>query len=161
MALLDDIELTVIKREGKRVPFNGEKIAIAIKKGFDSVANEEYDESDSNQVYNSVLEEILKEYEDRKTIKIESIQDIIEKKLQDLGYIDVYKSFSEYRDRRTASRQIFIGRTHKMAKIIESLGLEDAESVNEKRENANIDGNTAMGTMLQYGSTLSKEFAKS
>ena len=162
MTLLEnEIELTVVKREGKRVPFNGEKIAVAIKKGFDSVSNENYDESDSNNVYNAVLKVIKDEYEERKTIKIESIQDIIESQLKELGYDDVYKSFSEYRDRRAASRQIFIKRTHKMAKVIESLGLEEAESVNEKRENANIDGNTAMGTMLQYGSTLSKEFAKS
>ncbi len=157
----NEIELTVIKREGKRVPFNGEKIAIAIKKGFDSVQNDEYDETDSNEVYNSVLDAIKEEYIDRKTIKIESIQDIIENKLKDLGYEDVFKSFSEYRDRRAASRQIFIGRTHKLAKVVESLGLNEAEAVDAKRENANVDGNTAMGTMLQYGSTISKEFAKS
>ena len=30
-------ELTVVKRSGQRVPFNGSKIALAIKKGFDSV----------------------------------------------------------------------------------------------------------------------------
>ena len=162
MTLLEnEIDLTVIKREGKRVSFNGEKIAVAIKKGFDSVQNESYDEENSNEVYNAVLEVIISEYAERKTIKIEAIQDIIEQKLNELGYEDVYKSFSEYRERRNASRQIFIGRTHKMAKVIESLGLGEAESVNAKRENANIDGNTSMGTMLQYGSTLSKEFAKS
>jgi len=162
MTLLEnEIDLTVVKREGKRVSFNGEKIAVAIKKGFDSVQNENYDEENSNEVYNAVLENIIEEYTERKTIKIEAIQDIIERKLNELGYEDVYKSFSEYRERRNASRQIFIGRTHKMAKVIESLGLADAETENAKRENANIDGNTAMGTMLQYGSTLSKEFAKS
>ena len=162
MTLLEnEIDLTVVKREGKRVSFNGEKIAIAIKKGFDSVQTENYDEENSNEVYNAVLENIITEYADRKTIKIESIQDIIETKLKELGYEDVYKSFSEYRERRNASRQIFIGRTHKMAKVIESLGLADAETENAKRENANIDGNTSMGTMLQYGSTLSKEFSKS
>jgi len=162
MTLLEnEIDLTVVKREGKRVSFNGEKIAVAIKKGFDSVQNENYDEENSNEVYNAVLENIIEEYAERKTIKIEAIQDIIERKLNELGYEDVYKSFSEYRERRNASRQIFIGRTHKMAKVIESLGLADAETENAKRENANIDGNTSMGTMLQYGSTLSKEFAKS
>ena len=45
-------------------------------------------------------------------------------------------------------------------KAIEKITFEDASNANIKRENANIDGNTAMGTMLQYGSTVSKEFCK-
>ena len=49
---------------------------------------------------------------------------------------------------------------HKFLKSIEGLGLKTASEEDAKRENANIDGNTAMGTMLQYGSTISKEFAK-
>ena len=49
---------------------------------------------------------------------------------------------------------------HKFLKALESLGLKSASEVNDKRENANVDGDTAMGTMLQYGSTVSKEFAK-
>ena len=46
-------------------------------------------------------------------------------------------------------------------KIVESLSLKTALEDDNKRENGNIDGNSAMGTMLQYGSNLSKEFAKS
>ena len=45
-------------------------------------------------------------------------------------------------------------------KAIGKITFEDASDANIKRENANIDGNTAMGTMLQYGSTVSKEFCK-
>lgn len=45
-------------------------------------------------------------------------------------------------------------------KAIEEITFEDAEDADIKRENANINGNTAMGTMLQYGSTVSKEFCK-
>ena len=50
---------------------------------------------------------------------------------------------------------------HKFLKAIESLVLKSAHEEDTKRENANVDGNTAMGTMLQYGSTVSKEFSKS
>ena len=50
---------------------------------------------------------------------------------------------------------------HKFLKTIEGLGLKSASEDDTKRENANVDGDTAMGTMLQYGSTVSKEFAKS
>ena len=157
--------LTVIKRSGKKVEWNGTKIAIAIKKAFDSLEKDEenhYSEKDVNKVYNSVIKRIEKEYKDEEKIKIEAIQDLIESELQKQGYPDVYKEFADYRERRNVSRQVFFGekKQHKFLKALESLGLKSASEVNDKRENANVDGDTAMGTMLQYGSTVSKEFAK-
>ena len=79
------------------------------------------------------------------------------------GYEDVYESFKAYRERRAQSRQVFFDekKQHKFLKALENLGLKSAHEEDAKRENANIDGDTAMGTMLQYGSTVSKEFAKS
>ncbi|MBR3523501.1 MAG: anaerobic ribonucleoside triphosphate reductase [Bacilli bacterium] len=161
--------LMVIKRNGKKVEYNGSKIAIAIKKGFDSITTtnelgEEvkvYSEKDINKVFVDVEKDILKNYDEK--IKIEEIQDLIEKHLQKLGYEDVYKSFSEYRERRNHSREVFFDdkKIHKFLKTIEGLGLKSADEDDTKRENANVDGDTAMGTMLQYGSTVSKEFAKS
>ena len=157
--------LTVIKRSGKKVEWNGAKIAIAIKKAFDALEKQEgedlYTEKDVNKVFNSVVKQIEKEYKDQDKIKIEAIQDIIEDKLKK-NYEDVYKTFSEYRERRNKSRQAFIGekKQHKFVKAIENLGLKTASEEDAKRENANVDGDTAMGTMLQYGSTVSKEFAK-
>ena len=155
--------LTVIKRNGKKVEFDGSKIAIAIKKGFDSIKKDDeespYTEKDVNKVYQSVIKKIEKEYKEK--IKIEEIQDLIEEELRK-KYPDVFESFSEYRTRRAQSRQMFSDdkRIHKFLKSIENLGLRSAIEDDAKRENANIDGNTAMGTMLQYGSTVSKEFAK-
>ena len=69
-------ELVVVKRSGQRVNFNDTKIALAVKKGFDSVY-EEYDEKLVNKVKEKVLSEIRKNYKDRKTIGVEDIQDII------------------------------------------------------------------------------------
>ena len=74
-------ELVVVKRSGQRVNFNDTKIALAVKKGFDSVY-EEYDEKLVNKVKEKVLSEIRKNYKDRKTIGVEDIQDIIEKELK-------------------------------------------------------------------------------
>ena len=158
--------LKVVKRNGKKVDFDGSKIAVAIKKGFDSLIREDeepkYNEKDIQKVYQHVMKTIDKEYKDAEKIKIEEIQDLIEASLQKLKYDDVYKSFSEYRERRTASRQLFADekKMHKFLKSLEGLGLKSASEEDAKRENANIDGNSAMGTMLQYGSTVSKEFAK-
>jgi len=158
--------LKVVKRNGKKVDFDGAKIAVAIKKGFDSLIVEDeepkYNEKDIQKVYQNVIKKIEKEYKDEEKIKIEQIQDLIEESLQKYNYEDVYKSFSEYRDRRNASRQLFADekKMHKFLKSLEGLGLKSASEEDTKRENANIDGNSAMGTMLQYGSTVSKEFAK-
>ena len=160
---LNDLE--VVKRNGKKVAWNGTKIAVAIKKGFDSIIeNEEYKykEEDINKVYNAVIDKIEKDYANAGKIKIETIQDLIEDELKKEGYEDVYKSFSEYRERRNVSRKVFFGekKQHKFLKSIEGLGLKSAFEEDAKRENANVDGDTPMGTMLQYGSTVSKEFAK-
>lgn len=163
MIVLDDkiLELVVVKRDGKKTKFEEEKIAIAIKKGFDSVEDSKYTENDVTKVYESVVKDITKKYSDKKTIKIEDIQDLIEEKLKKYEYMDVYDNFSAYRKLRNKSRNLFKEKEHKFLKSIESLGMEDAKNVDAKRENANVDGDTAMGTMLQFGSTLTKEFAKS
>ncbi len=168
------INLKVVKRDGRKVEFNGTKIALAIQKGFESVKvydeNEaatilKYTEKDVNKVYVGVIKRIIKEYKDADKIKIEDIQDMIEDQLQKDKYEDVYKSFSEYRERRSLSREAFLGfdekKRHRLLKAFENLGLKSAHEEDAKRENANVDGDTAMGTMLQYGSTISREFAKS
>ena len=160
------IDIVVVKRDGKRVNFNGSKIALAIKKGFDSVYTEDeethkYIEKDIYKIYNKVIEKIEKS--EKEKIKIEEIQDLIEEQLKANGYDDVYESFKAYRERRAQSRQLFFDekKQHKFLKALENLGLKSAHEEDAKRENANIDGDTAMGTMLQYGSTVSKEFSKS
>ena len=158
--------LKVVKRNGKKVPFDTTKVAIAIKKGFDGTIREEeeskYTSKDVQKVYQSVIKEIVKRYEDLEKIKIDDIQDLIEAMLKKHKYMDVYEAFSDYRERRDKSRELFSDekKMHKFLKSLEGLGLKSALEEDAKRENANIDGNSAMGTMLQYGSTVSKEFAK-
>ena len=153
-------DIIVVKRSGQRVNFNDTKIALAIKKGFDSVYDD-YDEKIVNSVKEKVLSHIEKEYKDRKTIGVEDIQDIIEETLKKMKHEDVYNSYKNYRERRTASREAFVVKQqHKFVKAIESLGLKSAAEENAKRENANVDGDGPMGTMLHFGSTVSKEFAK-
>lgn len=163
--------LKVVKRSGKKVDFDGAKVALAIKKGFDNVivpdeeqeSLKDYSEKDMQKVYQSVISRIVKEYKDEEKIKIEDIQDMIEDELTKKGYPEVSKSFKEYRERRAQSREMFFDdkKKHKFLKTLEGLGLKSAHEDDTKRENANVDGDTAMGTMLQYGSTVSKEFAKS
>ncbi len=159
------IDIVVIKRDGKKTSFDGTKIAVAIQKGFHAVNEDtgerKYEEKDVNKVYNKVISDIKKLSEIIDKIKIEEIQDLIEKNLKGLKYNDVYEAFSSYREKRARSREMFSDekRQHKFIKVIESLGLPAVDN-DIKRENANVDGDTAMGQMLQYGSTVSKEFAQ-
>jgi len=159
--------LKVVKRNGKKVSFDTTKVAIAIKKGFDGVPKSDDDEvkyttKDVQKIYQSVIKKIVKDYKNEDKIKIEEIQDLIEEMLKKHKYEEVYQSFADYRERRDKSRQLFSNekKMHKFLKSLEGLGLKNAFEEDAKRENANIDGNSAMGTMLQFGSTVTKEFAK-
>lgn len=144
-------DLIVVKRSGQRVSFNGTKIAIAIKAAFDSVY-ETYDENNVNFIFNEVINYIVKEYENRKTINVEDIQDIIENKLKENSFNDIYESFNEYRIRRRASRETFqIKQQHKFVKVIEEVGNFLKNDSNGK----------PFDSMVKYGRTISKEFAKS
>ncbi len=154
--MLENIDIIVVKRDGKKVEFNGAKVALAIKKGFDSVSKEnEYTEKDIHKVYNIVIEKIREKKEEK--IKIEEIQDLIEEILKKEGYENVYESFSTYRERRNQSRRVFFDekKQHKFLKAVENLGLDSSE------EEISSGRCTAMGSMLSYGQTLSKEFSKS
>ncbi|MDD3340879.1 MAG: anaerobic ribonucleoside-triphosphate reductase [Bacilli bacterium] len=149
--------LIVVKRSGQRTEFNGEKIALAIKKAFDSALTV-YDPESANKVYGKVLEKLEKEYQDRKTIKIEDIQDKIEEQLKKSNYIDVYESFSNYRIKRSLSRETFaLKQQHKFLKAIESLGL---SSLKEGGTPLALEEQSPAEVIYNFGVTISKEFAK-
>ena len=145
-------ELIVVKRSGQRVNFNGLKIALAIKNAFDSV-DDSYDENEVNKVYEDTLKYIVDNYKDRKTINVEDIQDIIENILKQDKYLVIYKSFSEYRIRRSESRKAFsVKQQHKFVKAIEKIGTTGKNTMNEllPRE-----------VLTNFGNIVSDEFTKS
>ena len=143
-------DLTVVKRSGQRVSFNGLKIAVAIKRAFESVT-EDYNEKDINFIYEKVLKDIQKNYSDRKTINVEDIQDLIEKYLQEEKFIDVHNSFNTYRLKRAASREAFsMKQQHKFVKAIEKIGY--SASQNDLKPNEMINN---------FARTISKEFSVS
>lgn len=154
------IKIIVIKRNGKKVDFDGTKIAVAIKKGFDSVSVEgqesKYTGKDVNKVFLAVLEDIEEFQKQNDRIKIEEIQDLIESELKKQKYNDVYKSFSAYRENRKKSREVFLNekKQHKFIKVIENLGL-------QSRNDADfIEHNNPEHMLKVYGSAVSEEFTK-
>ena len=87
---------------------------------------------------------------------MEQIQDAVEKILIENGHARTAKEYILYRAERTRIRDMDTRLMH----IYEDLTFKEARDNDVKRENANIDGNTAMGTMLKYGSEGAKEFYK-
>lgn len=146
-------ELIVVKRSGQRVNFNGYKIAVAIKHAFDSVY-ENYDEKNINQVYDDVLKYIEENYIGRKTINVEDIQDIIERKLKEEKHFNIYQSFHQYRQKRAASRQVYtVKQQHKFLKAMEKIVEDDAF--------CNDNNYKVKDVLFKYGKTVVSEFTKS
>ena len=85
---------------------------------------------------------------------VEEIQDAVERTLVDNGHARTAKEFILYRAQRTRVRDM----NTRLMKTYEELTYKSADENDIKRENANIDGDTAMGTMLKYGSEGAKQF---
>ena len=88
-----------------------------------------YAEKDVFKIYNLVVQKIKDS--GREKIKIEEIQDLIEETLKDNKYIDVYESYSSYRERRSQSRKLFFDekKQHTFLKAIENLSIEPQNEV--------------------------------
>ena len=139
------------KRDGRVVPFHENKIADAINKAFAATYKPGYDEVAAKLAHEvaSILE-----VEGTACPDVEHIQDIVERVLMDNGYVQTAKAYILYRSERSRAREM----NTRLMKIYEDITFSSAKDSDIKRENANIDGDTAMGTMLKYGSEGSKQF---
>ena len=144
--------ITMIKkRDGRQVPFNIEKIANAIFKAAQTVGGNDYSEAMmlADKVCQCLSEEII-----GRNPSVEEVQDMVEKVLVEEGHAKTAKAYILYRADRTRAREM----DSTLMKIYEDLTFKSASDCDIKRENANIDGDTAMGTMLKYGSEGAKQF---
>lgn len=142
--------IKIKKRDGRTVTFNIEKIANAIYKAAQSVGGSDQEEALmlSGKVVDMLLEQNLT------SPTVEQIQDCVEKVLINEGHAATAKAYILYRSERTRAREM----NTRLMKVYEDLTFKSAKDSDLKRENANIDGDTAMGTMLKYGSVGAKEF---
>ena len=141
----------IIKRDGREVPFEIDKISTAIYKSAEAIGGHN----------RGVAEELAKQVEDYiekeekiSTPTVEHIQDVVERTLIESGHSRTAKEYILYRADRTRHREM----NTRLMKIYEDLTFKAAKDNDIKRENANIDGDTAMGTMLKYGSEGAKQF---
>ena len=150
---MDSIQ-KIIKRDGRMADFDVDKIADAIFKAAQVLGGRDREMS----VYLAKQVELyLLEICHNQVPTVEQIQDAVEKILIENGHARTAKEYILYRAERTRVRNM----NSKLMKIYEDLTFKEAKENEIKRENANIDGNTAMGTMLKYGSEGAKEFYKS
>ncbi|HHT17046.1 MAG TPA: anaerobic ribonucleoside triphosphate reductase [Papillibacter sp.] len=139
------------KRDGRTVPFDVDKIAKAIRKAFDATYRP--DKGETAAALAREVQSIL-ELEGVETPDVEHIQDIVEKVLMDNGFVTTAKAYILYRDQRSRRRQM----NSRLMQTYEEITFADARDSDVKRENANIDGDTAMGVMLKYGAEGAKQF---
>lgn len=142
---------TIVKRDGREVPFELEKITNAIFSAAQVLGGQDYETAKdlAGRVVNYLETEL---HEERPNV--ETIQDAVEKVLVESGHARTAKEYILYRAERTRVREM----NTRLMKVYEDLTFKDAAENDIKRENANIDGDTAMGTMLKYGSEGAKQF---
>ncbi|MBQ3108212.1 MAG: anaerobic ribonucleoside triphosphate reductase, partial [Clostridia bacterium] len=140
---------SIKKRDGRIVPLDASKIAVAIEKAFEATGVRS---GDAQQLADSVLSAL--DACGVEQPEVEQIQDVVERVLIQNGHVRTAKAYILYRAERSRARQM----NTRLMRIYEDITYKDASDSDIKRENANIDGNTAMGSMLKYGSEGSKQF---
>jgi len=141
------------KRDGREVDFDSKKITDAVYKARLAIGRADY--QSAVEVTEKVIGVLDGDYAGGKEAPtVESVQDVVEKVLMDMGHARTAKEYILYRAERTRIREM----NTRLMQIYSDITFKPASDSDIKRENANIDGNTAMGTMLKYGSEGAKEF---
>lgn len=142
----------IIKRDGRCTEFNMDKIANAIYKAAAVLGGKDHEMS--LDLAQKVEEYLLQGQLKDGCPTVEQVQDAVEKVLIEHGHARTAKEYILYRAERTRIREM----NTRLMKVYEDLTFKEAQDNDIKRENANIDGDTAMGTMLKYGSEGAKQF---
>ena len=139
------------KRDGRIVDFDISKISEAILNAAKVLGGNNKEMSD--KLASDVHDRLIAQFGSTPP-PVESIQDIVEAVLIDNGHARTAKEYILYRAERTKNRDMNM----RLMKTYQDLTFKSAKDNDIKRENANIDGDTAMGTMLKYGSEGAKQF---
>jgi len=144
----------IVKRDGEIVNFDPEKITEAIAKA--GLVTEEFKHDRAKQLSDKAVKRATETIKQR-TPSVEQIQDIVEEVLMESAFKKTAKEYITYRQERNRIREA----KSNLMNIYKTIAIADAsEDSDVKRSNANVDGNSAMGKMLQFGAEGSKIFAK-
>lgn len=149
---------TIRKRDGRHVEYDRSKIAVAIGKAFSATgeADDAAEIEGKNEAARCVSRVVEEKLESTGLISpsVEQIQDVVEAALINCGYVTTARAYIRYRAERSRVREMSTG----LMKTYEEIAFKSATDCDFKRENANIDTDTPMGTMLKYGSEGAKQF---
>ena len=143
---------TILKRDGREVPFDASKITYAIERALEATGGKPSEDSAEK-----LAEQVVCELEAGESVgvpTVEEIQDTVEKVLIKNGFVRTAKSYILYRAERSRVREM----NTRLMRIYDDITFKPAVDSDVKRENANINGDTAMGAMLKYGSEGAKQF---
>ena len=143
---------SIIKRDGRVMLYDQGKIAAAILRALE--VSGDGNAADAARVANDVQRDLESQFSAQKAPDIEAIQDAVEKQLMNHGFSAAAKAYILYRANRTRAREA----NTSLMKTIDEITNIDARASDMKRDNANIDGNTAMGSMLQIGAAGAKAY---
>ena len=143
---------TIIKRDGRKVEFDKDKITEAIQKAFTASGSAKTVET-AEELAGQVVARLSAD-ENIGIPTVEEVQDVVERVLIDNGFVNTAKSYIVYRAERSRVRQM----NTRLMRIYDDITFKAARDSDIKRENANINGDTAMGAMLKYGSEGAKQF---
>lgn len=139
------------KRDGRIVPFEQNKITNAIMNAAIKVGGS--DRKTAENISNKAIKAL--ETMDISVPDVELVQDIVEKTLIEEGHAKTAKEYILYRANRNRIREM----NSNLMRTYENLTFGNSSSIDTiKKENANIDGDSSMGTMLRYGSEGAKKF---
>ncbi len=141
----------VVKRDGRKVNFNVERIAKSIYKAANSIGGQDYSRS---KELSEIVYKKLDKIQQNNQIEASRIYDVVKEVLIDQGHESTLKAYMFFREQRDKVRE----RNLPIIKTYEKLTFKDSKDSDVKRENANINADTAMGTMLKYGSEGAKNF---
>lgn len=141
--------IAVVKRDGREVPFDRTRISSAIFKAANEV--EPLDPAVTAELADDISDKLFHEGKDK--FDVEEIQDIVVDTLTHT-YPKIATAYAIYRQKRTDVREM----KSVVNKVIADIVMVDAKDNDDKRENANIDGDSTMGAMLKIGGTTAKEF---
>ncbi len=144
---------SIKKRDGRVVPFDAEKITDAIFKAFTASGSAKGRET-AEEIAAQVVNEIENNESIGTTPSVEEVQDTVEKVLIEKGFVRTAKAYILYRAERSRVREM----NTRLMKVFEDITFKPASESDIKRENANINGDSAMGAMLKFGSEGAKQF---
>lgn len=142
----------IIKRDGRTTEFDVRKIANAVEQAFQACAAMQ-DRSTAEEIARKV-EQKLDDGAIEGTPTVEGVQDLVEETLIESGFVQTAKAYILYRAERNRVRDV----NSRLIQTLSDITFSKAADSDLKRENANIDADTAMGTMLKYGSESAKQF---